>query len=59
MNAQQGLYSFNVNPELKLDYQPSMISYLSEAATSNAQSNTAADTLVEVADTEEGIKRYT
>lgn len=59
MSTQKGLYCFNANPELKLEYQPSILSTINESATSNALSSATADTLADVADTEEGIKRYT
>lgn len=57
MSTQKGgLYGFNANPELKLEYTPSILSTINESATLNGSSATA-DT--DVADTEEGIKRYT
>ena len=59
VSAQKGLYSFNANPELKLEYQPSILSTINESAAMNVQSSTTADTLADVADTDEGIKRYT
>lgn len=51
------MYSFN-NPELKLDYQPSLISYMSEAGPSIGHSTNMTDSS-ETVDTDEGIKRYT
>jgi hypothetical protein len=59
MSLQKGLYGFNANPELMLEYQPSILSSMNESAAINAQGSIGADTVPDVADTEEGIKRYT